>query len=77
MGARDWRLGARDWRSNACHLLPSAYCLLLLRSRKSRKRGPIHRGGVTDDMARRVWMHKLGLVGGLTKKYGVHRLVYC
>ena len=27
-------------------------------------------------MARRVYEHKNDLVGGFTKKYGVHRLVY-
>ena len=33
--------------------------------------------GVTNNIARRVWEHKQGLVEGFTKKYGVHRLVYC
>lgn len=32
--------------------------------------------GVTNDLFRRVWEHKNGLVEGFTKKYGVHRLIY-
>ncbi len=33
--------------------------------------------GVTNDLARRIWEHKHDLVEGFTKKYGVHRLVWC
>jgi len=32
--------------------------------------------GVTSDLPRRVWQHKSDMIGGFTKKYGVHRLVY-
>jgi len=32
--------------------------------------------GMTNNLSRRVWEHKQGLVEGFTKKYGVHRLVY-
>ena len=32
--------------------------------------------GVTNDLARRVWEHREGLVEGFTKKYGVKVLVY-
>ncbi len=32
--------------------------------------------GLTDDLRRRVDEHKLGLVDGFTKKYGVNRLMY-
>jgi putative endonuclease len=32
--------------------------------------------GVTSDLARRVWQHKGDVIGGFTKRYRVHRLVY-
>jgi len=32
--------------------------------------------GMTDDLVRRVYEHKSGLVDGFTRKYGVHDLVY-
>jgi putative endonuclease len=32
--------------------------------------------GATNDLVRRVAEHRLELVDGFTKKYGVHRLVY-
>lgn len=32
--------------------------------------------GVTSDLAKRVYEHKLRLVEGFTKKYNVHRLVW-
>ena len=32
--------------------------------------------GVTNDILRRVFEHRDGLVDGFTKKYGVHRLVW-
>ena len=32
--------------------------------------------GVTNDLGRRVWEHREGLVPGFTKKYEVTRLVY-
>jgi putative endonuclease len=32
--------------------------------------------GVTDDLARRAWEHRAGLVEGFTKQYGLRRLVF-
>ena len=32
--------------------------------------------GVTNDIARRVWEHKEGVVAGFTKRYGLKMLVY-
>ena len=32
--------------------------------------------GVTNDLQRRIFEHKHGLIKGFTKRYGVNRLVY-
>lgn len=32
--------------------------------------------GVTNDLIRRVWEHKQGIVEGFTKKHGIKMLVY-
>ena len=32
--------------------------------------------GMTNNLSRRVWEHREGLVEGFTKRYGVKRLVY-
>ncbi len=50
-----------------------AYYVYILTSRKN---GTLY-VGVTSDLVRRVWQHKETSVEGFTKKYGVHRLVYC
>jgi putative endonuclease len=31
--------------------------------------------GVTDNLARRIWEHREGVVEGFTKRYGLKRLV--
>lgn len=33
--------------------------------------------GVTNDITRRLAEHKSGVIEGFTKKYNVHKLVYC
>src|SRR5207248_10319780 len=33
--------------------------------------------GVTSDLARRIWEHREELLPGFTKRYGVHKLVWC
>ena len=32
--------------------------------------------GVTNDIVRRTWEHKKDFIGGFTKEYGVHNLVW-
>jgi putative endonuclease len=32
--------------------------------------------GVTNNLVRRIYEHRSGLVPGFTKQYGIHRLVY-
>jgi len=32
--------------------------------------------GITDDLTRRVFEHKKGLIDGFTKKYHINRLIY-
>jgi len=41
----------------------------------SKRNGTLYTG-VTSDLARRVWEHKNNVVGGFTKRYGVHDLVF-
>ena len=41
----------------------------------SRRNGTLYIG-VTNDLIRRTWEHREGLVDGFTKKYGVKMLVY-
>jgi putative endonuclease len=32
--------------------------------------------GVTNNLVRRTYEHRMGLADGFTKKYGIHRLLY-
>ena len=41
----------------------------------SRRNGTLYIG-MTDDLARRVWQHRVGAVPGFTGKYGVKMLVW-
>lgn len=41
----------------------------------SQKNGTLY-VGVTSNLAKRVYEHKNNLVGGFTKKYGIHNLVH-
>ena len=51
---------------------PNTYCVYILASCRN---GTLYIG-VTNDLQRRVWQHKQGLVPGFTKKYGIKLLVY-
>ncbi|MCL2484508.1 MAG: GIY-YIG nuclease family protein [Endomicrobia bacterium] len=48
------------------------YCVYIMASKKD---GVMYIG-ITNDIARRVYEHKEGLVPGFTKKYKVNKLVY-
>ena len=50
----------------------SQYYVYLLASRRN---GTLY-VGVTSDLVKRVYEHKKDLVGGFTKRYHVHKLVY-
>jgi putative endonuclease len=41
----------------------------------SKRNGTLYTG-VTSDLVKRVYQHKSDLVGGFTRKYQVHQLVY-
>jgi putative endonuclease len=47
-------------------------CVYLLASRRN---GTLY-VGVTSDLLQRIWQHKNDFVGGFTKRYGVHSLVW-
>ena len=41
----------------------------------SRRNGTLYIG-MTDDLPKRVWMHRAGVLPGFTKQYGVQMLVW-
>ena len=41
----------------------------------SRRNGTLY-VGMTDDLARRAWEHRIGAVAGFTRRYGVTMLVW-
>ena len=52
--------------------MPNNYYVYILASKRN---GTLYIG-VTNDLARRLWEHREGLVPGFTKRYGVKTLVY-
>jgi putative endonuclease len=53
-------------------VLTQSYYVYML---ASRRRGTLY-VGVTNDLVKRVWQHKQGLVEGFTKRYGIRTLVW-
>jgi putative endonuclease len=53
-------------------VLSRNYYVYLLASRRN---GTLYIG-VTNDLTKRVWQHKEGLIEGFTKKYGIQLLVW-
>ena len=54
------------------HMAMKKYYVYILTSKRN---GTLYIG-VTNDLMRRVYEHKNDFIGGFTKKYAVHRLVY-
>jgi putative endonuclease len=52
--------------------MPKTYYVYILASKRN---GTLYIG-VTNDLGRRVWEHREGLVAGFTKTYGVKTLVH-
>jgi putative endonuclease len=66
-----------SWPANAGHpgeaaAVSKVYYVYLLASQRN---GTLYIG-VTNDLVRRTWEHREGLVPGFTKRYGVKMLVY-
>jgi putative endonuclease len=53
------------------HTVPSGWVYIMT----NRPSGTLY-VGVTDDLARRAWEHRSGLVEGFTKQYGLRQLVF-
>ena len=52
--------------------MPKTYYVYILASKRN---GTLYIG-VTNNLGKRVWEHREGLVEGFTRKYGVKRLVH-
>jgi putative endonuclease len=52
--------------------LQREYCVYIMASKRA---GTLYLG-VTNDLDRRVYQHKSGLIEGFTKRYSVDRLVW-
>jgi putative endonuclease len=66
-----------SWPANAGHpgddyTVSKNYFVYILASKRN---GTLYIG-ITNDLARRVWEHREGLIEGFTKKHGVKMLVY-
>ncbi len=59
-------------RESRAARIMKTYCVYIMASKKN---GTIYVGS-TSDLPGRVTQHKLGLIDGFTKKYGVNTLVY-
>jgi putative endonuclease len=66
-----WPAGVRATQLKRAPMLKTYYVYILA----SRRNGTLYIG-VTNDLGRRAWEHRKGIVPGFTKKYGVKLLVY-
>lgn len=56
-------------KDDAVNRQPAVYILA------SKRKGTLYIG-VTSDLVKRIWEHRNNMVGGVTKRYGVHHLVW-
>src|SRR6185437_16540607 len=66
-----------SWPANAGHpgdtrTMSKTYYVYILASKRN---GTLY-VGVTNDLPRRAWEHREGMIPGFTKRYGVKLLVY-
>ena len=59
-------------RSNLLKMLTKQYYVYFLSSRNNN----VIYVGVTNDLKRRIYEHKNGLIDGFSRRYHVHKLVY-
>jgi putative endonuclease len=53
-------------------IIEKSFCIYILASKRN---GTLYIG-VTSDLIKRVWQHKMSVVSGFTQKYNVKTLVY-